>query len=200
MYGINISRATAPGAAAGRAGDARAASARFLRVRGITGNANTSMFGAARSHTHLTSRCRASPRRSGLIDHEGRDAGSWAGRTQNHGKSCPSMIFDRKHIFENYSGSAGRRRPALASEGSTTTCGVGARPRDIKYRRVSIPSDATGPQEPRGGHAGVAGGRRRRAAAAPGAVARGMTDHIKNSPLKKRRAYIIDITGFFKIT
>ena len=41
-------RGTPPGAAAGRAGDARAASARFLRARGITGDANTSIFGVAR--------------------------------------------------------------------------------------------------------------------------------------------------------
>ena len=58
MYGSDIPRATAPGAAAGRTGDARAASARFLRVRGITGDANTSIFGVVGPRTHSTGCCR----------------------------------------------------------------------------------------------------------------------------------------------
>ena len=41
---------------------------------------------------------------------------------------------------------------------SATTCGMCARPRDTKYRRISIPSDATGPQEPYGVDARPPGG------------------------------------------
>ena len=47
-------------------------------------------------------------------------------------------------------GLAARRRPALASEGATTTCGVCVRPRGTKYQRITIPSDATNPQDPPG--------------------------------------------------
>ena len=37
-----------------------------------------------------------------------------------------------------------------SGEASTTTCGVCARPRGTKYQRITIPSDALGPQEPAG--------------------------------------------------
>ena len=49
-------------------------------------------------------------------------------------------------------------RPALASQGATTTCGVCVRPRGTKYQRITIPSDATDPLEPSGLDARLHGG------------------------------------------
>ena len=91
-------------------------------------------------------------------------------------------------IFGGSRGSAGRRRRgAGVGRRDNDLCSVCAGPRDIKYRRVSIPSDATNPQEPRGGHP--------RAPRAPGGGPKSVGARNNGSagyiPLKKRRAYMM---------
>ena len=84
---------------------------------------------------------------------------------------------------------AGRSRRCDLENGSTTTCGVCPRPRGTKYRRITIPSDATGPQEPPGADA--------RAPSAASARIPGNTlsnpNSARYSPFKKRRAYIAPV-------
>ena len=77
---------------------------------------------------------------------------------------------------------AGRSWRCDLENGSTTTCGVCPRPRGTKYRRITIPSDATGPQEPPGADA--------RAPSAVSARIPGGTLSNPNSVLlKKTRLY-----------
>ena len=77
-------------------------------------------------------------------------------------ESRPSPPF---HPPTTASDLGGRRRRWGLVNDSTTTCGVCARPRDTKYRRVIIPSDAAGPQEQPGADERVAN--------APGAGSQG---------------------------
>ena len=68
--------------------------------------------------------------------------------------SRPSLPF---HLPAAAPDLAGRRRRCRFDNGSTTTCGVCPRPRGTKYRRITIPSDATDPLEPPGLDARAAG-------------------------------------------
>ena len=146
------SRASAPGGSCGPVASLGMVIRRYLVPRG---RAHTPQVVVASSEASAGLRPPPNPR-------EAARAGSLVPArqgSQNRAKVLACLgAGTREPAMAAARGLAARRRPALASEGATTTCGVCVRPRGTKYQRITIPSDATNPQDPPGADARPLGG------------------------------------------